>query len=62
MRQNNFGTGLHKRIQQQAERNGVKLSELKPHSREIAKRMIEQGALYCVGGVYQWSGDNAHHR
>jgi len=53
---------LHKRIQQQAERNGVKLSELKPNSREIAQRMIEQGALYCVGVVYRWSGDNAHHR
>ena len=47
---------LHKRIKQQAQHKGVRLSELKPNSREIAKRMIEQGALYCVGGVYRLGG------
>jgi hypothetical protein len=49
--------GLHDKIKKQAQTKGVKLSELKPNSREIAQRLINQGALHNVGGVYRWSGD-----
>lgn len=50
--------GLHATLKQKAQRpGGVSLMDLKPNSREIAKRLIEQGALHSVGGKLVWQGD-----
>lgn len=42
---NKFSKGLHQAIEQKAKNGMVKLSELKPNSQEIAKRLISQGVL-----------------
>ena len=52
------GKGLHQVVKQKAQRpNGVSLSELKPNSQEIAKRLLKQGSLFSVGGKLVWQGD-----
>ena len=52
------GKGLHATLKQKAQRpNGVSLSELKPNSKEIAKRLLKQGSLFSVGGKLMWQGD-----
>lgn len=38
-------TGLHYQVKQKASFGMVVLSQLKPNSREVAQRMIEQGEL-----------------
>lgn len=47
-------TGLHHQVRQKAKFGAIKLSELAPNSREIAKRMIEKGELIKVGNVFKW--------
>lgn len=42
---NKFSKGLHQSIELKAKNGIVKLSELKPNSVEIAKRLISQGVL-----------------
>ena len=42
---NKFSKGLHQSIEMKAKNGMVKLSELKPNSQEIAKRLISQGLL-----------------
>lgn len=42
---NKFSKGLHQSIEMKAKNGMVKLSELKPNSQEIAKRLISQGVL-----------------
>lgn len=52
------GKGLHNQVKQKSKRpNGVSLSELKPNSQEIAKRLLKQGSLFSVGGKLMWQGD-----
>ncbi len=38
--------GLHWNLKQACKHGFVKLNELRPHSREIAKRMLASGELY----------------
>lgn len=45
---------LHQRIKQKAQHGRLRLSDLKPNSREVALRLIEQGKLIKVGDVYKW--------
>ncbi len=42
---NKFSKGLHQSIELKAKNGVVKLSELKPNSVEIAKRLIAEGRL-----------------
>ena len=42
---NKFSKGLHQAIEMKAKNGMVRLSELKPNSVEIAKRLISQGVL-----------------
>lgn len=53
-----IGKGLHNNVKHKAERSqGVTLQELPPNQREIAQRLIKQGALFTVDGkFYQWGG------
>jgi hypothetical protein len=37
---------LHKTLLEKCKKGYVKLSELKPHSREIAQRLLADGELY----------------
>lgn len=46
-------TGLHHQVKQKAKFGAIKLNELAPNSREIAKRMIEKGELIKVGNVFK---------
>lgn len=46
-------SGLHHQIKQKAKFGAIKLNELAPNNREIAKRMIEKGELIKVGNVYK---------
>lgn len=46
---------LHQRIKQKAQNGRLRLSELAPNSKEVAKRLIEQGKLIRVGEFYVWS-------
>ncbi len=46
--------GLHHQIKQKAKFGAIKLSELKPNSREIALRLISEGKLIKCGSVYRW--------
>lgn len=48
-------SGLHEKIKQKAQNGRLRLSELAPNSREVAKRLIEQGKLIKVGEWYKWS-------
>lgn len=42
---NKFSKGLHQAIEQKAKNRNLRLSELKPNSQEIAKRLIAEGRL-----------------
>lgn len=42
---NKFSKGLHQSIEMKAKNGVLKLSELKPNSREIAQRLIAEGRL-----------------
>lgn len=44
---------LHDQVKKRAQNGGVLLSALKPNSREIARRMIENGELIKDGLVYR---------
>ncbi len=39
-------SGLHYQLKQRIKHGYVKLSELRPNSREIAKRLIAEGVFY----------------
>ena len=45
---------LHQQIRKKASNGYIKLSELKPNSREIASRMIEQGQLLKTAKGFAW--------
>ena len=47
-------TGLHEQIRKRAQETGVVIQALKPNSREVANRMIEQGQLVNDGMVWRW--------
>ena len=42
---NKFSKGLHQAIEQKAKNGSLRLSELRPNSREIAQRLIAEGVL-----------------
>lgn len=42
---NKFSKGLHQQIEMKAKSGNLRLSELKPNSQEIAKRLIAEGRL-----------------
>lgn len=42
---NKFSKGLHQQIEQKAKNGNLRLSELRPNSREIAQRLIAEGVL-----------------
>lgn len=42
---NKFSKGLHQAIEQKAKNGTLRLSELRPNSREIAQRVIAEGVL-----------------
>jgi hypothetical protein len=44
--------GLHYTLKQRIKNGVVKLSELRPHSREIAKRLIAEGVFYVDGNGF----------
>lgn len=45
---------LHREIRKKAAQKQLRLSELGPNSREVAKRMVDAGELILVrNGVYQ---------
>ena len=46
---------LHVKIKKMAQNGRLRLNELGPNSREVAKRLIEQGKLIKVGDWYKWS-------
>jgi len=43
---------LHRNIRQAAAKRPIRLDELGPNSREVAKRMIKDGDLLPVGAGY----------
>lgn len=45
---------LHEKIRAKAKNGKVKLSELKPNSREVAQRMIAEGKLIKSGDGFVW--------
>lgn len=46
---------LHMKIKKMAQGGGVRISELKPNSKEVAKRMIDKGELVKKEhGKYVW--------
>lgn len=45
---------LHKQIKQISQRRPLKLSELKPNSRELAKRLIDEGRLVKHKDGFIW--------
>lgn len=45
---------LHIELRKKAQTTGVVMRALKPNSRIIAQRMIENGELIKVGNVYKW--------
>lgn len=47
-------SSLHDKVKQKAQHGRLRLSELGPNSREVAKRLIEQGKLVKVGEYYVW--------
>jgi len=46
---------LHMKIKKMAQGGRLRLSDLKPNSREVAKRLIEQGKLIKLNDYYVWS-------
>ena len=53
---NKFSKGLHQAIEMKAKNGNLRLSELKPNSQEIAKRLIAEGRLIKSqdGKGYVW--------
>ena len=53
---NKFSKGLHQQIEMKAKNGNLRLSELKPNSQEIAKRLIAEGRLIKAsdGKGYVW--------
>ena len=53
---NKFSKGLHQAIEQKAKNGNLRLSDLKPNSQEIAKRLIAEGRLIksSDGKGYVW--------
>lgn len=53
---NKFSKGLHQQIEMKAKNGSLRLSELKPNSVEIAKRLIAEGRLIKAqdGKGYVW--------
>ena len=53
---NKFSKGLHQQIEMKAKNGNLRLSELKPNSVEIAKRLIAEGRLIKSqdGKGYVW--------
>ena len=53
---NKFSRGLHQQIEMKAKNGNLRLSELRPNSREIAKRLIAEGRLINSqdGKGYVW--------
>ena len=47
-------TSLHEQIRKRAQGSGVVIHALKPNSREVAQRMVEQGQLVKDGFVWRW--------
>jgi len=48
-------TSLHQNIKKLAQSpGGLRLSVLRPNSREIAARMIESGELIKHGDIWRW--------
>ena len=47
-----FIMSLHRNIRRNAAKRPIRLDELGPNSREVAKRMIREGELLPVGGGY----------
>lgn len=48
--------GLHAQLRKKAQTSGVVVAALKPHSREIAQRMIASGELIKTeNGVFRWN-------
>lgn len=47
-------TSLHDQIRKKAQKSGVIIQALKPNSRQIAQRMVEQGQLVKDGMVWRW--------
>ena len=45
---------LHMKIKKMAQGGGLRLSDLKPNSREVALRLIEQGKLIKLNDYYVW--------
>lgn len=52
-------TSLHDQIRKRAQESGVVIQALKPNSRQIAQRMVEQGQLVKDGMVWRWHESRA---
>ena len=50
---------MSERIKKMAQQpNGIYLASLKPNPRELAQRLVSQGALFNIGnGRFKWSGE-----
>jgi hypothetical protein len=46
---------LHEKIKKKAQSGRLRLSDLAPNSKEVAKRLIEQGKLIRLSDFYAWS-------
>lgn len=51
---------LHREIRKKAANKQLRLSELGPNSREVAKRMISSGELLALGGGVYMLNEVAH--
>lgn len=50
-----LSAGLHADLRKLSQRRPVRLNELRPNTREIAQRMIQNGELVkCSEGLYRW--------
>ena len=50
-----LSNGLHANLRKLSQCRPVQLTELKPNTREIAQRMIQNGELVkCGEGLYRW--------
>jgi hypothetical protein len=50
--------GLHYQLKQRIKHGAIKLSDLKPNSRELAQRLLAEGVLYKdVNGFLKVSED-----
>ena len=50
---------MRERIKQLASnKTGMSINSLKPNPRELAQRLVSQGALFSIGnGKFKWSGE-----